>query len=441
MPILLLFLLLLRLVLWPIIKILSHFGPLKKRYQFEQRNLTDPQCVSFYETHEKADILFHFSSEGEFEQVRPLIEEMFERGHKIELLFTSESVEAKVLSLVASFDDKVRYLRVPLVDFFPFLLGQNILHWATAKKMVMVRYDFFPELLTLGMRLSRFVLYSASMKSKTNSGISWTIKKMIYESFSDVFCATQSDYNFFSKVLDRVNVHQALDLRSIQIKKRQNNFHKLKNASELKELFELAPIENRVCFAQLWPIEAQLFADDSLRDKIISGELLAVVAPHKLNDEFITQLKAAISQAGKKIEIYFLPKSASQEQISSVIKLYKETPGLIITAIPGILCESYTYFNEIYIGGGHGKGVHSLLEPFIAGARLFCGPGVHRSTEYDIVLAQKGSITIVDKLEDFHAQYMKNKKVSENSNEISEFINHNELEMNKLIKILDNHNA
>jgi 3-deoxy-D-manno-octulosonic-acid transferase len=440
MPILLLFLLLLRLILWPLVKILSLVGPLKKRSQFERKNLSDTQCVSFYETHERADVLFHFSSEGEFEQIKALVEDLIIRGHKLELVFTSPSVEDKVLAFVKQHGDNVRYLRMPLVEFFPFIIGQNILHWSTAKKMVMVRYDFFPDLLTLGMRLSRFVLYSASMKSKTNSGFSWAIKKMIYESFTDIFCATNRDYNFFSKALDRVNVHPALDLRSLQITKRQNNFHKTSLAAELIELFECKEYENRICLAQVWPKETELI-DEKLAKQIISAQKLVYLAPHKLGDDFVEQISSKVQETYKDLKIYRLSKGATKEDIAQIKECYKDEPGLIISAIPGVLCESYTYFNYVFIGGGHGKGVHSLLEPYLADTHILCGPGVHRSTEYDLIIDNQDKVFIVEELQKFGETLRSIDPARVHSQKLAEFVSHNEVEMNKLIKILDKHNA
>lgn len=449
MPILLLFSLLLRLILWPFIQIAAIFGPLKSRRAFERRNLNDPQCLSFLQTHERADILFHFSSEGEFEQIRPLIESMLDLGHKVELMFTSESVETKLISFARSYKDRVRFLRVPLVEFFPFIFGQNLLHWSTAKKMVMVRYDFFPDLMTLGMRMSRFILYSASMKSKTNSGFSWGLKKLIYESYTDIFCATKNDFLFFSKALERVNVHPELDLRSLQISHRQMNFHKQALSSSLRELYEMVELEKRICLAQLWPNEVDLFSDSEFLSSIIGGECFVYLAPHKLAPEFVAKIvdgiRAKASGFGLELPIYTLEKDAGEAEIQEVIRTYKEKAGLIISSIPGVLCESYPFFSHVFIGGGHGKGVHSLLEPFMGQALITCGPGVHRSTEYEIVKEYSGDnrkqIQILDNLKDFYHNCSLDKSCATPSEVLENFVSHNEIEMNKLIKILDNHNA
>jgi 3-deoxy-D-manno-octulosonic-acid transferase len=53
--------------------------------------------------------------------------------------------------------------------------------------------------------------------------------------------------------------------------------------------------------------------------------------------------------------------------------------------LKGVLCEIYTSFEYAFVGGGHGVSVHSLLEPYLGGSIVFCGPRVHRSTEYTLI--------------------------------------------------------
>ena len=57
-------------------------------------------------------------------------------------------------------------------------------------------------------------------------------------------------------------------------------------------------------------------------------------------------------------------------------------------------------FDHAFIGGGHGRSIHSVLEPFFGVSHIYCGPKVHRSTEYDFVKNKTPHfIHIVEKLE------------------------------------------
>jgi 3-deoxy-D-manno-octulosonic-acid transferase len=59
---------------------------LEERERFEKRNKFEWLAHSFKEIGEKADFCFEFSSEGEFQQVAPLIDDALKRGKKIELV-------------------------------------------------------------------------------------------------------------------------------------------------------------------------------------------------------------------------------------------------------------------------------------------------------------------------------------------------------------------
>ncbi|MDO9180910.1 MAG: hypothetical protein Q7U04_00815, partial [Bacteriovorax sp.] len=78
--------------------------PLKKRIDFERKNLIELQCQSFKLDFLVADYCFEVSSEGELEQVRPLIEYYLLHKKRIEILFSSPSVETKctILALESS---------------------------------------------------------------------------------------------------------------------------------------------------------------------------------------------------------------------------------------------------------------------------------------------------------------------------------------------------
>jgi 3-deoxy-D-manno-octulosonic-acid transferase len=72
---------------------------LKERVDFERKNLTQFECLSFHRSNEKADYCFEVSSEGELEQVLPLIHYFLEKNKKIELIYASYSVEKKCYNL------------------------------------------------------------------------------------------------------------------------------------------------------------------------------------------------------------------------------------------------------------------------------------------------------------------------------------------------------
>ncbi len=134
------------------------------------------------------------------------------------------------------------------------------------------------------------------------------------------------------------------------------------------------------------------------------------IAPHKLNDFFISQIIDEIRSIN--LPIYILEKDASEFDIKKLFENIKKKPGVLLITIPGILCEMYTNYGHVFVGGGHGRSIHSVLEPFIASRFVYCGPKVFRSTEFDFIKKNSPqSITIVEKLDGLYDFILENNKL------------------------------
>jgi 3-deoxy-D-manno-octulosonic-acid transferase len=77
--------------------------------------------------------------------------------------------------------------------------------------------------------------------------------------------------------------------------------------------------------------------------------------------------------------------------------LEKELPGrFVLVNEMGILVELYAHADRAIIGGGFEKGIHSTLEPAIAGLPVCCGPtGVKEFTEA-LELQELGILTVCE---------------------------------------------
>ena len=58
-------------------------------------------------------------------------------------------------------------------------------------------------------------------------------------------------------------------------------------------------------------------------------------------------------------------------------KVDKLIPEVIIINKVGILADLYKYSDLVYVGGGFGAGVHSVIEPAIYGSIVTYGPNIH----------------------------------------------------------------
>jgi 3-deoxy-D-manno-octulosonic-acid transferase len=332
-----------------LLAVLFLFVPkVRERVAFERKNASDPFARKF-----SADIAFEFSSEGEFQQVLPLITDGLAAGKKIELIYFSPSVEKGVRELCEKFPEQLRALRYPL-------LTGGFLSWISAPKLVLVRYDLFPEFLIYPGEL---LMVWVSFKKERLAGkeISWWKKKFLARA-TRVIYATEADARL-GKNLGKAG--PVFDFRIEQIERRlAGKEEKFKNLfPEYPDLgFRKFPREKRLLFGNAWPSDIPLL-------KALPDDFYVLVVPHKLTPEIISE--------------------------------FEKVPGVRVLNKKGVLCELYSDFGKAYVGGGFETSIHSVLEPLISGAdQISCGPIHHRSTEFDLA-DSLGKISVVKNSQEF----------------------------------------
>lgn len=395
--------LLFRTILFPFSNIILplFFGKIKKRLEFEKKNLIDPKAVSFRKDNLKARYSFEVSSEGELEQVYPLLELFLSNGHLVEILYCSQSVERNINKLTQKFSN-LRALRLPLINSSVFpLFGQNILEWVTGDILFLCRYDFFPELLIIA-RNKKSILLEATIKGKTSLNF---YKKLIYRSFDYVYTSTKTDA-IKLKQLCNLSHCEFLELRFLRIAKRKVEIEDTLNNYIVKNYYNWLRTTKikKIIFGSFWPNEMYLFDNDDFKKKILNNEIHITIFPHEIDQPNILNIvKRLKSILGDDVKVAICEESN--------IHWWKETENYSITimAVKGFLCEFYALFDDIYVGGGFGRSVHSLLEVFTGTGRIYCGPKTYRSTEYDIIHDMDAkSITVINEQKDFYNAYSKN---------------------------------
>jgi len=367
---------------------------LRKRYFFEDKNLTDIDKIF----DRKADLAFEVSSEGEFEQIKPLLDHHIKKGWLIELIYSSDSLEEKIQILTKTHTN-LRSLRLPILSYGLIqndLLGfQNISSWLTAKQLILCRYDFYPELLLYGLRKDiRFCLVSATFRNKKDSW--WN--RCLYNSFDYILAASSEDIEKFKTLGIDGKKLSSYEFRIPQILERiELRLAKLGPYENLLKLIESYPKEKRIIFGSAWTNEMEVFSDAQFADEVTKGNLLILVLPHQFNNEIRDKLS---SFPNFKVHSY-----KDGDDLTLLLENYNKEPGVILLEVKGILLELYSYFGHSFVGGGHGRSVHSLLEPFLSGCHIYCGPKVHRSTEYDFIQNNAPKdLTIVEDLGSFYRQ-------------------------------------
>ena len=345
----------------------------KNRLNFERKNLIDEASIAFDRDNKKAHYCFEVSSEGELEQVKPLIEAALIKNKKIEIIYSSPSVETKCQNIYKSHPENVRVLRMPLLSgsLISFLYFQSVWSWVSAPTVIFCRYDFFPELLLLKFFKKKFVLVSGAFK-KT----SW-YKISSFKFFDTVIAATDLEKKNFEKLLgDKARVFSC-DFRVPRISERfklaevtLNNKTSIQNyLTKLRGI----PAKNKIIIGSAWKSDLFIFNDERLINDVKAGKTHLLIAPHKLDRDFIDGLKNQCDE-------YF---GSENVEIVNESRAYDKS-NVVILQMSGILCELYSLFSQTYVGGGYERSIHSVLEPFFSNNMVITGPKVLRSTEYDL---------------------------------------------------------
>tara|TARA_B100001971_G_C18268046_1_gene596572 strand:- start:1391 stop:2695 length:1305 start_codon:yes stop_codon:yes gene_type:complete len=386
----------------------------RDRICFEAKNFKDPASISFLKTNEKADFAFEFASEGELEQVRPLIMKVLSNGRKVELLFSSESVEHQCEKIYKIYPKQVRYLRLYLLKYNPLSKSTSLSHWVSSHKLFMCRYDFYPELIQFGSQKNiEFALLWASTKSFQKVKSKFLLKRFYentFHSFDKLVAATPLDHAQFIHDLNiKQDQLEVYDFRPVQILKRIESSHSIlpirfNQLDAFKTFLNQVTLEKRIIYGSFWLDEVKLFKSYD------GSEFRHVIVPHKLEQ--------AHAMANELNQLPWVKALVVDENTTEDLTQY----NTLILNYKGILCELYPYFSHAYVGNGFGESVHSLMEPFLANCFVICGPKVHRSTEYDLISqSHPDHLHIIHQMEEF------SKCISHPKNEISSlnsFIQH-----------------
>lgn len=159
---------------------------------------------------------------------------------------------------------------------------------------------------------------------------------------------------------------------------------------KLKKVFSYQNLDtkDRILFGNFWLEEFEYFLTAYNSHHFTRVD----IAPHKTNQHYIKKIEEKLKQQGIAYKII----DGTQQ------RPWSDEPLVYLYTMRGYLLELYHLYSHAYVGGGTRTSVHSLLEPYLNHTLLSCGPRVHRSTEYDLVVQnQEQAVTLIHHHEDF----------------------------------------
>ena len=313
-------------------------------------------------------IWFHCASLGEFEQGRPVIEELKEQfpQYKIILTFFSPS----------GYEIRKNYALADVVAYLPMDTKRNakaFLSIVKPEKAFFVKYEFWH-------------FYISELKKRN---IPLYIISAIFRENQQFFKKTPWG-KWYRKMLTGIEHFFIQNEKSGELLKTAgiSNFT-ISGDTRFDRVAAIAKVSKEIPIVEKFRGNSTLIIagstwkpDEELLAEFInqSGDIKFIIAPHEVSAANINR----IHQLLKKPAISFSKVSETEIDRFQV---------LIIDSV-GLLSSLYRYGNVAYIGGGFGVGIHNILEAATFGLPVIFGPNYKKFKEAVDLTLEGGAVSI-----------------------------------------------
>lgn len=315
----------------------------------------------------------HCASLGEFEQGRPVIEQLRRDFPQVKILLTFFSP--------SGYEIRKNYEQADFVCYLPLDTKRNALDFIQLFQptlSIFVKYEFWLHYLqALHQRGTSTLLISAIFRQHQVFFKPYgKLFRQLLPRFRHIFLQNQASATLLEK-LELKNYSVAGDTRIdrvLQIKENAPDFPIVAAFAEGKKILVVG---------SSWPPDEAVllpFINENL-----PPDWKVIIAPHEIGASHLQQME---KQIAKPLMRYSnaTPQNASQAQI------------LLIDNI-GMLSALYRYGRIAYIGGGFGAGIHNTLEPIAFGLPVIFGPKYEKFEEAIFLTKNGGAFVIENEME------------------------------------------
>ncbi len=309
---------------------------------------------------------FHCASLGEFEQARPVIEQLksIDKSNSIVITFFSPSGYEQRANYALA--DKVLYLPLDTPSNANHLL--NHLHVDVA---VFVKYEIWYFYLK-ALHKRKIPTYLLSATFRNNQFIFRIWGKWLFSvmpKFKKIYLQDASSYEVLA-ARGLTNIEISGDTRFDRVKQ---NALKVKTNDKIAKFKGDAPM---LILGSSWQAEESL-AYEFLNDpKFVDFKVLVV--PHDISVNHID-------------DIYFKTKAFG---VSKYTEDSEPRGRVLILDTIGHLSSAYHYGDMALIGGAFGKGLHNILEALSFGVPVVFGPNTQKFPEAAMAMQAEVALTI-----------------------------------------------
>ena len=337
-------------------------------------------------------IWIHCASLGEFEQGRPVIEELRKRLPDRKLLLTFFSPSGYELRKNYEGVDCVTY--IPLDTRFNSWKFMNLVKPEAA---FFIKYEFWYYFLRT-LRKKHIPVFLVSAKFRRDQVFfkwygTW-FRKML-RCFTSLYVQNIESRRLLG-VIGIKNVIVAGDTRFDRV------FNISEKSVEYPWIEPFSRNKTVIIAGSTWDKDDQILIEYINKS---GPEMKFILAPHEINEKKLIRLIELI----KHPTVRFTDNDKTS---------YENARVLIVDTI-GHLSSLYKYGNIAYIGGGFGKGIHNILEAATYGLPVIFGPNYNKFLEAVEMIEKKAawSVSTCNELSDVLENFLKDKKFLETCSE------------------------
>ncbi|MBP7104249.1 MAG: 3-deoxy-D-manno-octulosonic acid transferase [Fermentimonas sp.] len=317
-------------------------------------------------------IWFHVASLGEFEQARPLIEEIknSKPEYKILLTFFSPS----------GYEVRYNYPLADIVTYLPFDTKKNarrFLELTNPHMVIFIKYEFWYNYIN-EIYQRRIPVYLVSAIFRKNQSFFKKLRspyRNMLSLYTHFFVQDDESHKLLQKHGIK-NVTVAGDTRIdrvIEIQKQTVNLPIVEKFIDKGSIIFIA--------GSSWPADEDIFINYFNSHP----NLKLIIAPHEIDESHLTEIEKKLSRPS--------------QRYSGLTDTDTVNADCMIIDCFGLLASVYRYADIGYIGGGFGDGIHNLPEAAVYGIPVIFGPNFIKFREAHDLIATGGGFTIKNRAE------------------------------------------
>ncbi len=370
---------------------------------------------------EKKMIWVHSSSLGEFEQAKPIIEEL-KKNKNINILVTFYSP--------SGYQNSKRYPYADLVSYIPFDSLQNAKRFIRIVKpqlAIKMRYDIWPNHIWMLQKNNiPILLVDATMRRKSLRKLPLlkNFHKILFKDLTKILTVSDNDAKGFKEFnCTDSQIKVVGDTRFDRV------YQRSRDAKKRNLISENLLIGKKVLVAgSTWSADEEIIIPAFIKLAKYDKSAILLIAPHEPN---IVNLE--------KIENEFVGKLSTIR--FSYMNNYNGEQVIIVDSI-GILLTLYTYAYAAFIGGSFKQGIHNVLEAAVYGIPVMFGPKIENSQETQELLRRGGGILVRNKREAYRSmrKLFSNEELCKSKGQIAlHYVEENLGATNKIVKEIYNY--